>query len=114
MLQYSIFIYIPSALVPRVPERLRPNAFRPLPKTDRLELEYSCHVVISFIPFFIGVSFKFINGGEHCAASVASVHPHAFFVSVFFPVSLFLLRRNIYNPNLFFRLWCCCGRSSRL
>ena len=44
MLQYSIFIYIPSALCSsRVPERLRPNAFRPLPKTDRLELEYSCH-----------------------------------------------------------------------
>ncbi len=77
-------------------------------------------MVISFIPFFIGVSFKFINGGEHCAASVASVHPHAFFVSVFFPVSLFLLRRNIYNPNLFLRLrrrgrHSCrrCGRSCR-
>lgn len=43
MLQYSIFICIPSDLVPRVPERLRPSAFRLLPKTDRLELEYSCH-----------------------------------------------------------------------
>ena len=42
MLQCSI-IYIPSVLVPRVPERLRPNAFRLRPKTDRLELEYSCH-----------------------------------------------------------------------
>ena len=59
-------------------------------------------MVISFIPFFIGVSFKFINGGEHCAASVASVHPHAFFVSVFFPVSLFLLRRNISTQTFSF------------
>ena len=61
-------------------------------------------MVISFIPFFIGVSFKFINGGEHCAASVASVHPHAFFVSVFFPMANFFLCRNIYNPNFFLRL----------
>ena len=49
MLQYSIFIYIPSDLVPRVLEHLRPNFFHLPPNKVHLVLEYSSNKYLNLL-----------------------------------------------------------------
>uniref|UniRef100_UPI003A8CD708 hypothetical protein n=1 Tax=Hominenteromicrobium sp. TaxID=3073581 RepID=UPI003A8CD708 len=57
---------------------------------------------------------KIVSCGKCLFAFIALIHPIALPVPFFFPMTNLFFCRNIYDPNLFFGLRCCCWRSSRL